>query len=228
VVIRGAIAFGLLGAGLSVGGCGDDAAPAADAAPTPDVEGPAPNPVRAAGTAPPRGGRPQSKSDTYSRGPESYGGRHAPSPTPEPAATPGPAAGNGSAAGPASGSRPNDLATARQPGGTSGRPTVSPSPEPLPSGAFARTSDIPVGGGRTYKEQKVVVTQPSAGTFKGFSATCTHQGCLVDKVQDGRIVCPCHGSQYSIADGKVEKGPALLPLPAQQLAIDPNGNISKG
>jgi Rieske Fe-S protein len=27
------------------------------------------------------------------------------------------------------------------------------------------------------------VTQPEAGDFKAFTAVCTHQGCLVDRVE---------------------------------------------
>lgn len=73
-------------------------------------------------------------------------------------------------------------------------------------------SDVPVGGGTIYADQKIVVTQPTDGTFEGFSATCTHQGCLVSTVADGTINCTCHGSKFSIADGSVENGPATSPL----------------
>jgi len=69
--------------------------------------------------------------------------------------------------------------------------------------AIAKTSDIPVGGGKIFDSDNVVVTQPQAGTFKAFSATCTHQNCLVGSVSNGLINCPCHGSQYSISDGSV-------------------------
>jgi Rieske Fe-S protein len=81
------------------------------------------------------------------------------------------------------------------------------------------TSEIPVGGGMIFPAAKVVVTQPSAGTFKAFSSTCTHQGCQVNKVVDGRIKCPCHGSQYNIADGSVAAGPAPKPLPAAPVTV---------
>jgi nitrite reductase/ring-hydroxylating ferredoxin subunit len=47
------------------------------------------------------------------------------------------------------------------------------------------TADVPEGGGTVFKEQKVVVTQPKEGEFKAFSAVCTHQGCLVSKVEPG-------------------------------------------
>ena len=66
-----------------------------------------------------------------------------------------------------------------------------------------KTADIPVGGGKIFDADNVVVTQPIAGTFKAFGATCTHQNCLVQSISDGLITCPCHGSQYSITDGSV-------------------------
>jgi Rieske Fe-S protein len=81
------------------------------------------------------------------------------------------------------------------------------------------TSDIPVGGGKIFTDQQVVVTQPTAGEFKGFSSTCTHQGCQVNKIVGGSIECPCHGSMYSIVDGSVQSGPAPKPLPAVKLSV---------
>jgi Rieske Fe-S protein len=85
--------------------------------------------------------------------------------------------------------------------------------------SLGSTSDVPVGGGKIFSDANVVVTQPTAGTFKAFSTTCTHQGCKVSKVESGRIKCPCHGSQYSIADGSVEAGPAPRPLPAATVTV---------
>ncbi|MFD7167585.1 Rieske (2Fe-2S) protein [Streptomyces violascens] len=85
---------------------------------------------------------------------------------------------------------------------------------------LAKTSDIPVGGGTVFADQKVVVTQPEAGTFKGFSAVCTHQGCTVSSVSGGTINCPCHGSKFRIADASVAQGPAQQPLPAQQITVE--------
>ncbi len=61
--------------------------------------------------------------------------------------------------------------------------------------------DVPVGGGVVLADQKIVVTQPVAGTVKAFSAVCTHAGCAVADVTDGTINCPCHGSRFAIADG---------------------------
>ena len=66
---------------------------------------------------------------------------------------------------------------------------------------------------------QLVITQPKAGTFKAFSAICTHQGCTVSTVENGTINCPCHGSQFAIADGSVVNGPAPKPLPAKNIKV---------
>jgi Rieske Fe-S protein len=85
--------------------------------------------------------------------------------------------------------------------------------------ALATTSEIPVGSGKIFTSEKVVVTQPSSGDIKAFSAVCTHMGCLVSTVSNGTIDCPCHGSQYSISTGAVVSGPAPSPLPAAPIKV---------
>ncbi|WP_256069532.1 MULTISPECIES: Rieske (2Fe-2S) protein [unclassified Streptomyces] len=73
---------------------------------------------------------------------------------------------------------------------------------------------IPIGGAKLFRDDKVVVSQPHKGTFKAFSAVCTHQGCVVDSVDGTTISCPCHGSQFDALTGAVVQGPATEPLPA--------------
>jgi nitrite reductase/ring-hydroxylating ferredoxin subunit/uncharacterized membrane protein len=47
--------------------------------------------------------------------------------------------------------------------------------------------------------------------------TCSHQGCSLSEgklVDDGkRIECKCHGSRFELADGSVNRGPAVFPQP---------------
>jgi Rieske Fe-S protein len=81
-------------------------------------------------------------------------------------------------------------------------------------------ADVPVGGGVILPDAAVVVTQPSAGTIKGFSAICPHQGCLVGSVVDNEIICPCHGSKFSGTDGSVIQGPATQPLAEAPVAVE--------
>jgi Rieske Fe-S protein len=80
-------------------------------------------------------------------------------------------------------------------------------------------SDVPVGGGKVFTAAQVVVTQPSAGEYKAFTAVCTHAMCFVDQVANGTIDCPCHGSKFSAKDGSVVTGPASSPLPSKSISV---------
>ncbi|GAA0405328.1 Rieske (2Fe-2S) protein [Microbispora corallina] len=86
--------------------------------------------------------------------------------------------------------------------------------------AIAKTSDVPVGGGKVLEDQKIVIVQPTAGDFKAFSAVCTHQGCTVGSVSNGTINCPCHGSKFSAKDGSVANGPATQPLAEKKITVN--------
>ena len=102
--------------------------------------------------------------------------------------------------------------------GCAAAPTATPAPAPASGTVLGATSAVPVGGGAIFAAQKVVVTQPTAGTFVGLSAVCTHQGCVVAKVEGGTIDCACHGSKFQL-DGTVAKGPASKPLPPVQVTV---------
>ncbi|MFJ9842268.1 Rieske (2Fe-2S) protein [Kitasatospora sp. NPDC101155] len=102
----------------------------------------------------------------------------------------------------------------------------SSAPSSAPKGPvdLGPASAIPEGGGKVFREQKIVVTQPTAGQYKAFSAKCTHAGCIVDQVKKEQIQCPCHGSRFGIADGAVQDGPAPSPLPAYTVTVE-GGNL---
>ena len=82
---------------------------------------------------------------------------------------------------------------------------------------LAPLADIPAGGG--IVTGGVVVTRSSKGEVHGFSATCTHQGCTVSSVANGRITCPCHGSVFDAGSGAVVNGPATRPLPPVDVIV---------
>jgi Rieske Fe-S protein len=119
---------------------------------------------------------------------------------------------------------------------SAGSSPSSPSPSSAApgaaSGGIVGTADVPVGGGVFVKDGKIipnpspdekqvtVVTQPVAGTFQAFDATCTHQFCTVGTIANGTITCNCHGSQYSAKDGSVTKGPAVKALAAIAVKVE--------
>lgn len=62
--------------------------------------------------------------------------------------------------------------------------------------------------------QTLVVVRRGA-TLNVLHDVCAHQGC---SLSDGKIVgdtieCPCHGSRYRLADGRVVRGPAVYDQP---------------
>ncbi|MEJ8278874.1 Rieske (2Fe-2S) protein [Pseudonocardia spirodelae] len=99
-------------------------------------------------------------------------------------------------------------------------PTAAPPSTATPPAGLAATGDIPVGSGRVFAAEKVVVTQPTAGTFVAFDAVCTHAGCLVDQVSDAGIACPCHGSVFDTTDGAPLDGPATAPLAQRAVRVE--------
>ena len=119
-------------------------------------------------------------------------------------------------------------------GGVNGPPPSQPPPsQPQSSGGtpaaggaasgaavLASTSSVPVGGGKILTAQRIVITQPAAGSYKAFTAVCTHQGCIVNTVTGGTIDCPCHGSKFSVKDGSVVNGPAPSPLAPVAIKVE--------
>jgi Rieske Fe-S protein len=102
---------------------------------------------------------------------------------------------------------------------TSGRATSPGSSAPAAT-ALAATSQVPDGGGKIIDSERIVITQPQSGSFKAFTAICTHAGCFVSSVSNGTINCPCHGSKFSITDGSVVHGPATRPLASIAINVE--------
>lgn len=98
--------------------------------------------------------------------------------------------------------------------------------DPEDGAPVASAADVAVGGGLILADQDLVITQPTAGEFRGFSATCTHLGCKVESISNGVIICPCHNSEYSIVDGSVVRAADGLtpdqqdPLPPAAIAVE--------
>lgn len=112
--------------------------------------------------------------------------------------------------------------------GTGPVPGTDPAPAPSPEEAVATVEEVPVGGGVVLAGAAVVLTQPEEGEFRAFSTTCTHEGCPVDEVAGDEIVCPCHGSRFSIADGSRTAGPASDPLEEYPVTVTAEGGLVVG
>ena len=107
---------------------------------------------------------------------------------------------------------------------------AAPRPAPAPAapaaggdaapGAWSAPPRFPKGGGRIIADAAVVITQPQPGEFKAFDLTCTHQRCPVSRIADGKILCTCHNSAFSISDGSPLSGPATRPLAAKEIVVE--------
>ncbi len=110
---------------------------------------------------------------------------------------------------------------------TSSGATAANAYGPSPSGSgrlLTEMSQVPPGGGIVLASAKIVLTRGQSDEVHGFSAICTHQGCTVGSVQNGQIVCPCHGSRFSAQTGAVINGPAANPLSPVPVVIK-NGGV---
>jgi cytochrome b6-f complex iron-sulfur subunit len=114
-----------------------------------------------------------------------------------------------------SGAAASAPAATSQAAATSGAAATSASSAAASGGGaatpLAQLSDIPVGTAISAKDNgaPIILTQPTAGVVKGFSAICTHMGCTVAPSSDGKeLDCPCHGSKYNATTGAVIHGPA--------------------
>jgi nitrite reductase/ring-hydroxylating ferredoxin subunit len=103
--------------------------------------------------------------------------------------------------------------------------TSTPAPEePSTSAAVAvaKTIDIPIGSGKKFDVEgvQILITQPRAGEFRGFSAVCTHAGFVMSNVANSEIKCDNHGAVYSADDGSVLSGPAPRALGKVTVTIE--------
>jgi ubiquinol-cytochrome c reductase iron-sulfur subunit len=114
--------------------------------------------------------------------------------------------------------RPEDLAVGSM-------ATVFPG---VPGGAIA--SDAAVMLFRLRPNEPILIRNGQDGfeygDYYAFSKICTHVGCPVSLYEDqtGRVLCPCHQSQFDVHDGaKPVFGPATRPLPQLPIDVDSEG-----
>jgi Rieske Fe-S protein len=91
-----------------------------------------------------------------------------------------------------------------------------------PTIVVAHAGDISVGESKIFSYPSDVnpclLLRPAENTYLAYSRICTHTSCPVFyRPEENRIICPCHGGVYSVADGSVLAGPPPRPLPKIKL-----------
>jgi thiosulfate dehydrogenase (quinone) large subunit len=114
-------------------------------------------------------------------------------------------------------------------GGSGGGTASSGGPSRIPRGAvrLGPSNRLPRGQAAIYTDPSEgspdLLIRESDGSLKAFSAVCTHAGCTVG-YENGTIVCPCHGGEYSAETGEVIAGPPPAGL-APKRVLEANGQI---
>ena len=80
---------------------------------------------------------------------------------------------------------------------------------------------VPSSEGIWFFGEVIVVS--SKGKITAYASRCTHLGCRINTVEDGKLVCPCHGSTFDEA-GSVIKGPATKGLEVVPYKLDKETN----
>ncbi len=128
----------------------------------------------------------------------------------------------------------------RMSGATSGQSSGAPKLTPPATGsggagaskgtAIGLVSAVPLGTARQFTDPAqgipAYVVRPSESSYVGFSAVCTHMGCIVSFFQPAlQFRCPCHGSIFSAVSGEVIQGPATAPLPSIRIEDSADGTL---
>ena len=76
---------------------------------------------------------------------------------------------------------------------------------------------LEINKGVTFRDGLIVVKKDNKIQF--LSAKCTHLGCNIHSIENNELVCPCHGSRFTLS-GKCIKGPAKEGLQIFEFDID--------
>lgn len=85
----------------------------------------------------------------------------------------------------------------------------------------AKTRILPLNINKPVSFHNKYIVFNKDGETKVYSSHCTHLGCKIHEFRNGRLICPCHGSEYDL-NGIPLKGPAFKPLPQIEAQISPD------
>ena len=94
-------------------------------------------------------------------------------------------------------------------------------PESSSRAKLGRPERFSVGSATHFPDSQLWLFRDRGG-FHAISSVCTHLGCIVKRQDDGRFLCPCHGSRFD-AQGGVRGGPAPKALAWVELVVSPEG-----
>jgi cytochrome b6-f complex iron-sulfur subunit len=89
----------------------------------------------------------------------------------------------------------------------------------------AKVGDVQPNSGKVFLfgSKPALLVHTSQGTYKAFSAVCTHLSCTVQYRGDfGHIWCACHDGHYDPLSGQVLSGPP--PRPLAEFGVTVKGN----
>lgn len=118
------------------------------------------------------------------------------------------------------------LLTACGGGSSASGPTASSAPDDPVVTDLATLREAGALGFETPDGKAIAVAR--GDDVVAWSSTCTHNGCTVGwDAETEQLLCPCHGSRFDPADGKVLQGPARRPLPAVAVSVDEAAGVLK-
>ncbi len=100
-------------------------------------------------------------------------------------------------------------------------PMPSVFPESSTIVKLGKPEDVLVGSTTYFPSHRLWLYRDDGG-FHAISSVCTHLGCIVERTENGKFSCPCHGSKFA-ADGAVLGGPAPKGLMWVELTVSPEG-----
>ena len=83
--------------------------------------------------------------------------------------------------------------------------------------AAIKAGEPAVGAATFFEDARLVITQPTKGSYVALSTVCPHQGGKVDRLSNGKLICPLHGSTFDPETGEALSGPTQIPLPNKQV-----------
>jgi thiosulfate dehydrogenase [quinone] large subunit len=134
------------------------------------------------------------------------------------------------------GGAPTPKKNSTQLSGAGSTSTTTPSSASTTSGAktagtlLGPSKDVPSGQAATFtipsSGDPGIVLHTSAGQYLGYDAVCPHAGCQVSYyAANDLLVCPCHGSEFTVSTGAVLNGPAPHGLTKLKIVEGSDGNL---